>query len=623
MSFDHALLPNICYFLSTTDPFDLLSSSELEAVAGRIEISYWIQGEEISGEIIAGQGLYIVRTGAVEQRNHDNSLRARLGSGDLFGFSQLDKETGCDYRVYAIEACLLYRIPKVVLYETMNHNPALKDHFSGAEHQRLASGYRRESSTDEALLYIKPVAALVNLEMAVVSADTSIMAAAQEMVRRHRSTALVMEGEQLLGIVTDRDMTKRVIAEGRRFDEPVSNVMTADPCTVESEATVLRAVELMMGHNVRSLPVLERGRVCGVLTATSLVQHSRLQAVYLISRIYRQESVIALKGLLAQRQALVESLAASGVHAQHLQAMTTQIADAFTRRLLQLGERELGEPPCPYAWLVAGSQARQEMHLLSDQDNALVLARAVGGKEQEYFHRLGEFVCNGLAECGYPLCPGNMMASNPAWCLSLSEWLVRYRAWIRDPQAEALLNVSVFLDIRPLYGEMALVERLQESIGEEVANHPRFLSILVANSLRVTPPLGMFRQFVLARDGENRSVLNIKKQAVSLLVELARIYALAAGSRACNTASRLAEAVEGGVISEGSRKELLEALHFINQVRLTHQSQATRMGLIPSNGIPPASLSQFERNHLKDAFRIIARTQEAAAQRFHAKGMLR
>ncbi len=207
--------------------------------------------------------------------------------------------------------------------------------------------------------------------------------------------------------------------------------------------------------------------------------------------------------------------------------------------------------------------------------------------------------------------------------MSLDAWLARYRMWIAKPETEALLHASVFLDLRALYGDPSLVSRLQAGLGRLIGSHPRFLTVLVANSLRVSPPLGLFRQFVLARDGENRSTLNIKKQAINLVVELARIYALAAGSSASETATRLADAVAGDIISEGSRKELLEAFEFLNQVRFRHQIDAMRQGAAPSNGIVPTSLSQFERNHLKDAFRIIARTQEAAGQRFHASGILR
>ncbi|HEH9425579.1 TPA: cyclic nucleotide-binding/CBS domain-containing protein [Aeromonas sobria] len=623
MSLDQSLLPNICHFLSSTDPFDLLRESELKLLAGQIEISYWSAGEVLPGERIVGKGLFVVRTGALEQRYSDQSLRARLGSGDLFGFSQLEREGDCDYQVIAIEPALIYGIPKPVLYEVMEQNFSLKEHFSEAEHRRLASGQQRDRPSDEVLFSLQPVSVMVNRQMAVVSPETSIHETAKVMVGEHRSSALIMEGGTLLGIVTDRDMTKRVIAQGLQYDQPIRLVMSCNPCTIDSNAPLIQAMELMMHHNVRSLPVIEQGRICGVLTATSLVQRNQAQAVFLISRIYRQESVAGLQTLCAQRQALFEALVEGGVQAGRIAQIMTLIADAITRRLLQLAERELGVPPCSYAWMVAGSQARGEMHPFSDQDNALVLSREVQGEGREYFRRLGEWVCYGLAECGYQLCPGQMMASNPAWCMSLDAWLARYRMWIAKPETEALLHASVFLDLRAIYGDPSLVSRLQAGLGRLIGSHPRFLTVLVANSLRVNPPLGLFRQFVLARDGENRSTLNIKKQAINLVVELARVYALAAGSCASETAARLADAVAGDIISEGSRKELLEAFEFLNQVRFRHQIQSMRQGAAPSNGIAPTSLSQFERNHLKDAFRIIARTQEAAGQRFHTSGILR
>lgn len=620
---DESLLPNICLFLSQIDPFDALPDAVRAELAAQIDISYWVQGETLPATLLVGQGLYLVRSGAVEQRHPDRTLRARLGSGDLFGFSQLEREGDSAYSVTALENTLLYRIPKAVLYQVMTDNPALQHHFATAEHQRLAGGQTRTSLTDDDLLYLKPVAEMVNRDMAVVTPHTSISAAAREMVRCHRSSALVMDNERLLGIITDRDLTKRVVAEGRDLNGPVAEVMTVSPCTIDAREPLLRAVELMMQHNVRSLPVVEQGKVCGVLTATSLVSKSRVQAVFLISRIYRQESVTALRALGVQRQAIFEALVENGAHVRTIQQMMTLIADAFNKRLLQLAERELGAPPCDYAWMVAGSQARQEMHPLSDQDNAIITGQPVSGEEKEYFRRLAEWVCYALAECGYPLCPGHMMASNPQWCTDIRTWEGYYQHWVREPEAEALLNVSVFLDLRALYGSTALVERLQRYLYAETAANRRFIAVLVANSLRITPPLGMFRQFVLARDGENRSVLHIKKQAVNLIVELARIYALAGDCRATDTDSRLSGAVQAGIISEGSRRELCEAFYFINQVRFTHQRQAMLQGRRPANSVSPEDLTQFERNHLKDAFRIIARTQEAAMQRFHAQGILR
>ncbi|MGY5581924.1 DUF294 nucleotidyltransferase-like domain-containing protein [Vibrio cincinnatiensis] len=618
---ERSLLPNIVSYLSSIDPFERLGTQEQEALAAAVDILYLKQGKPLAGEHIVGQGLYLVRTGAVEQYHTDGTLRARLADGDLFGFSQLYRTGECDYQLVALENTLLYRIPKTVLLQLMQDNPAVRNHFSSKESVRLAHSSVKWAG--EEMLYLKRVKEVMNRSVAKVHSDTLVQEVAQIMVNSHRSSALVMDNDQLVGVVTDRDMTKRVIAAGLTLNTPISQIMTQHPQTIQSDALLLEAMEMMMLHNVRSLPVLEGEQVVGVLTATSLTEKSHVHAVFLISRIYRQESLIELVSLVPQRQAVFDALHSASVAPTIIQQMMTLIADAFNKRLLQLAEREFGPPPMEYAWFAAGSQARQEMHLNSDQDNGIILAREANQNERAYFHKLAQFVCHGLDACGYPFCPGEMMANQARWCVSLEQWQKNFRQWVVLPEPQSLLDISVFLDMRFLYGAKPLVEALNQTLLTCVRGNQRFLSIMVANSLRVSPPLGLFRQFVLTKDGDNRQVLNIKQQAVNLLVELARIYALNAGCFVPETHKRLACAAKLGVISHGSKQELQEALNFINQVRFHHQGEQVQHGQPLNNQIAPGELTAFERSHLKDAFRIIARYQEAAKQRYHAGGRLR
>lgn len=618
-----SLLPNIVNFLSNIHPFAQLNLEDQKALAGAVDILYLIKDQTLEQQQLVGKGLFIIRSGAIEQRLPSGELRARLTDEDLFGFSQLDQEGIGDYYVTAIENTLLYRIPKTKLYQLIEHNPTVRNHFAAQEGVRIAHSTSKPFA--EEALYLKTVETVMNKQMAIVSPDLSIQATAQIMVKMHRSSALIMQDQCLLGIITDRDITKRVVAEGISIQQPIHTVMTQQPKVIEKNALLIEAIEMMMLHNVRSLPVVDTNsdNVIGVLTATSLVERSKVQAVFLISRIYRQESLEELLSLVPQKQAVFLTLQEAGTHALIIQQMLTLIADAFTKRLLQLAERELGKPPMRYAWFVIGSQARQEMHLKSDQDSGLILERSPTDEERAYFQRLTDFVCNGLQHCGYPLCDGEMMANQAKWSVELAKWKEYYRQWIYNPDPQALLDVSVYLDIRFLFGDESLVERLQETILMHIKGNQRFLSLLIANSLRVNPPLGLFRQFVLAKNGANQKVLNLKKQAINLIIELARVYALAANSLATNTAERLKIASQKEIISEDSQQELYETLSFISQVRLSHQQQALLQHLPLSNEIAPTSLTPFERNHLKDAFRIIARYQEAAQIRFNSKGLLR
>ena len=152
---ESSLLPNIVSFLSSVDPFEQLSLDVRNQLSASVDILYLKQGESLAGEHIVGKGLFIVRTGAVEQHNLNGSLRARLSDGDLFGFSQLYRSGSCDYALTAIEGSLLYRIPKTVLLQLMQDNPAVRNHFSSQESVRLAhSGVKW---TGEESLYLRSV----------------------------------------------------------------------------------------------------------------------------------------------------------------------------------------------------------------------------------------------------------------------------------------------------------------------------------------------------------------------------------------------------------------------------------------------------------------------------------
>ena len=227
---ESSLLPNIVSFLSEVDPFDLLHEEERHALAASVDILYLKQNEILPGEHIVGQGLYLVRTGAIDQNHPDGSLRTRLGDKDIFGFSQLYREGECEYVIKAIENTLLYRIPKQVILELMDQSPGLRNHFSSQESVRLA--HSSAHIDGEEALYLRSVREVMNRRVARVAMDTSIRRVAEVMTEMHRSNALVFDNKILKGVVTDRDLTTRVLAVGMDPASPVSDIMTSRPRTV-------------------------------------------------------------------------------------------------------------------------------------------------------------------------------------------------------------------------------------------------------------------------------------------------------------------------------------------------------------------------------------------------------
>ena len=615
---DQSLLPNIYDFISHTYPFTRLNTLEQDALAAQVKISYYTPEETLQDESLTGIGLFMIRTGAVEQINKDGTLRARLGVGDSFGFTQLNKKGSSDYTVRFLENTLLYIISKQVLEFIIAKNQHVSEYFDSKDWVRLSSVNHLANNKSAAANshFSRPVSDFYLNDCALVSPKSTIRQTAQEIGLKHAECAFIVDNNKLIGVVTKSDITLRAVAAGVDPSEEVSAIMSKNPVTINLTDPLYHSLELMIEHNIKVLPVIDRGQIVGIITASQLLQNSQLQAVFLLKAIKQQTKVSELKKLSAQKQEIFKTLVENDVSPQIIQLVMSKIADAFNKKLIDIYLNEHEKAPCNFAWIAAGSLARSEVQLLSDQDNALILERDCNDTELKYFKDMADFVCHGLDECGYALCDGNYMASNPKWCLSYSNWCKNYEKWILNPDHDDLLNVLVFMDLRFIYGDEFLLNKLKSHMLRLTGDNSRFLAIITNLTLAVNPPLGLFKQFVLTKDGQNKPYLNIKKQAVNLIVELARIYALSSGSLITETPDRLKAAAESQKISKDDERELSEALYFLNSLRFKHQINALNNNEELSNNLVPDTLSQFERNHLKDAFRIIAKQQEAAKFRF-------
>lgn len=616
----NSLLPNIIQFIGQIDPFDKIPQSALRELACHIQITYLGKGETIdfchSGQ---EKSLYIIRTGSMEQRKKDGILRAKLGPEDLFGFTFLDSDIGSEqgYRAISIENTLLYIIPHTAIKSVLSTFPDCAEHFASQAQIRLQSALDVVWSNKEKGLFIRKVDEVASGHVAVVKSTQTIQSVAHEMrVVQRSSSAVVYEGENIVGIITDRDMTKRVIAHGVATDRPISDVMTHSPLTISPDDLVLHAASLMMQFNIRNLPVVKNNQVIGLLTTSHLVQNHRVQAIFLIEKIKYATDINALTSFTSERQAIFEALVEGKVTPEIIGKVMTMIMDAYTRRLIQFAIEKLGPPPCDFSWIVAGSHARNEVHMLSDQDSAIVLSNDATESDRAYFNHLAIIVANGLDRCHYPLCPGKYMAATPKWCQTLNIWKQYYRKWVANPEYERLLNISVFLEIRTLYGNSDYETILRDTLHDNIASNREFLSILVNDAVTTHPPLGIFNSLVLEKSGENRKALNIKKYAINLIIDLARIYGLAVECSLTATDERFKAARKTGLLSEDAYKNITGAYQFILSFRFSHQLEALKQGQRPNNHINPDRFGSFERKHLKDAFRIIADLQESAKIRF-------
>jgi CBS domain-containing protein len=450
-----------------------------------------------------------------------------------------------------------------------------------------------------------------------VESSASILEAARKMTDHRVSSLLVVDGNRLTGIVTDRDLRSRVIAQGLSYERPVLDAMTASPLTVSPRDYTHDALIEMARNGFHHLPVVEGERVVGMITSTDILQRRSASPLYVISEIYRCDEVACLAEAARRLPQLLSGLVDANASAHSIGHIVTSVGEAVTNRLLALGEREFGPAPVPYAWVAGGSQARNEQTALSDQDNCLLLSDDYEQSAHgEYFARLAHFVCDGLDASGYIYCPGEIMATTPKWRQPLAAWKRYFEKWIDQPRPEALLNATVFFDLRLIHGDLDLFRCLQEHYLTRARSNRIFLAYMAANALQFQPPLGFFRNFVLVKGGEHDHTLDLKHRGVVPIIDLARVYALAAGVGLVNTRDRLEQSVGADGLSSDGAADLRDALELISAIRLRHQARQAKGGRKPDNFVSPADLSHFERNHLKDAFGVVRTMQASLAQRF-------
>jgi CBS domain-containing protein len=552
----------------------------------------------------------MVRSGAVELQLGGTALEARLGEGDVFGYPSLINNSPTRNRVTALEDCLLYRIPKAVFLALRAENPAFAQFFIAEESQRLREAVENlKSSAPDAqmagiLALVKDM--LHGRRVVRASVGDSIAMAAQIMTREDVSTLLIYDGASLAGVLTDKDLRRRVLGVGLDTALPVSTVMAPKPKTIAAEMPIMAALLLMQDMHIHHLPVVEAGEVVGVIGVTDLLARMGSNTLQIANRMRAAPSTDALAKATAQLPGAVTGLVEAGVDADNVGKFVSSIDEQAHARILALAEADLGPAPVPYALIAFGSLARSEQALGSDQDNGFVLGDGYDPAQHgAYFAALATRLRDGLNAVGYVYCPGNIMASNPNQRKTLQDWRAGFDHWITTPDPVAILNSTIFFDMRAVAGQVDLVDTLRDDVYAMAQKNKIFQSFIARSAAGTRIPMGFFRDFVLEHDAVEGDVLNLKTQAIAPIVDIARAHALASGVGAANTHTRLTLAAEAGSIRPESAADLRDCFEFIRDVRFRHQIAQLKAGQPASNKLDPKHLSRFDREHLRDAFKII------------------
>lgn len=608
MALDHT---DIRRFLAGLHPYDALPPDRLDALVPDLTEVTLTAGEPVYGLGDPLPGLFILHDGAVEVQDETGNTVSLLGPQNSFGERGLLRGGLAVTRAVATKDSLLLLVPRARFAALLKAEPAFQTFFD--RRRKAAEPTGRDLATSQ-------VDSFMARTPRTCALDTPVREAAA-LMRDHRVSSLcVTVADRLAGIVTVRDMSGKIVAGGLPGDTPVAEIMTVDPLTLGPSSIGSDVLHTMMEHRIGHIPIVEAGKLVGIVTQTDLTRLQAISSAELVSAIASSANARDMAKATAEIPSLLVQLVAAGTRHDVVTRLITDIADTATRRLLALAEARFGPPPVPYLWLACGSQGRQEQTGISDQDNCLFLHDDVTDADMAYFGDLARFVCAGLDEAGYVYCPGDMMATNPRWCQPVRVWHSYFDTWIAKPDPEAQMLASVMFDLRPIGGDTALFADLQDKTLAAASANSIFVAHMISNSLKHMPPLGLLRGLATIRSGEHRNSIDLKHNGVVPVVDLGRIYALRGKLTEVNTRARLEAAERAGGLSPSGARDLIDAYDLIAETRLEHQAAKVKRGARPDNFLVPTELSDFERSHLRDAFVVVKSLQSAAGRLTGALG---
>ncbi len=603
-------------------PFDAIPEARLGTLLVRCSIVFFRRGRIIFHPSIAlpRRRFWIVREGRVRAAESDRSRTSMDGDnpleiGALFP-AEFMLHRGGGWRVYsADEDCYLWQIEEDEIDQWLAE-PAILRWLAlrmRDEQQRIreatAELAQARQLSDQALAMPARSFGAANVEY--VPSSQSIGDVAAVMATRGIGSVLVGSPETVEGIVTHTDLVVRGVATRMTPDTPVTQVMTPAPRTIDDTVSVMEAgIEMAQNHCRHLLLRSSEGQVVGLVSERDMFRAQLHGLADVFTPIDEAQSVAELVDLARQTRDFAERVFRQGMEISQFMRVVSSMNDRMSRRLLTLlgAARQLETPFC---WLAFGSEAREEQGFVTDQDNGIVFQPRQPTDTETARAALLEFAReanDALDACGFTRCKGNIMAGNPEWCLSLEEWKAKFSSWIRATTPTALLNASIFFDLRPIHGDSRLAEAMLDNLLSESKGNTLFLHQMAVNALGIAPPIGRFSRFS-TDGGKHRGTIDLKTQGSRLFVDVARIFALANGVRAANTPQRLR------VVGQRTQRSLsaiegdVAAFRLIQTIRMRRQLDSLRDGGDP-NRIDPYALDELQQRILRESLRQAASLQE-------------
>lgn len=627
--------PAVIEFLKNTVPFTTLDDDTLVNLAERFSgVSF------PSGTVVFRQDVdevdhfYLIFSGRLKTYLTGDDGTVTLldfrGRGGYFGALAIIRGSKANFSVETLEQTVCLSVEKEVFVDLLQNHPQFSQHYLKTFSEDLATtAYAQlrtikvaDRSPDGFHLHSKNVGEVIGRPAEFLHAGQTIQQAAQRMSELEIGSVLIHDPSgDVVGIVTDKDLRKKVIATGLDCNLPVGTVMSSPVKRIPFNTLWFDALLHMMKERVYHLAVERDDEIVGVVSVRDFMLQAGASPLYLFREIESQRTIEGLYFLSEKIPRVVRSLVEEGARSNNITRIISVLNDQIVHRMLTMLDAEMGPAIQPFCWITFGSEGRKEQTFKTDQDNAIIYQTPPDDPEaikdaRLYFRRFGKEAIRHLEACGYPLCPGKMMASNPKWRKPYRTWREYFDRWIDTPEPEEVLRATIFFDFRPVYGRMEFGEDLRDHLTGRARSEGIFLLHLAKDFLSGRSPLTIFKAFQVEKEGKHKNCLDLKKQGLTPFVNFARLMALRHGIQETNTLERIEALAKGDLIPRALYLETRDAYEFQMQLRLVHQLRLLEANQPANNFVDPTELSDVEKQTLKESLSVIGRIQSHVKSEF-------
>ncbi len=585
-------------FIKAVLPFERLDQAWLLEVAQALDVVYFPVGESIPLDSEKNAFVYFVIKGRVAECDSANESRqcAIYGHHAQFGVTPLlDKQVGFEYQ--ALEETILYRLAFSVFQRVIKHNAEFEAFYLQDITHKLSAFHRQlqEQASSEAMMgsvRIAPLHPLVEVSM-----NTSIQTCVEQMETAKSDACLVKNGDEH-GIVTSSDLLRGLALHGFDLNSSVADLASFPVISIQQQDYLFNALLKMTRYGVDRLMVRDKQRYIGVLHQKELMSLFANQSGLVMLTLERAACFDDLKQAIVQIDRLVQGLANKGVKTHYIAKLVNELHRKVQAKLWDILDSadEYGATTL----MVMGSEGRSEQVVRTDQDNALIVDEKV---QIAGLLKFSQRYSEQLIALGFPPCPGQIMLSNPAWCLTQKAFEKQVRLWFDQPSADSYMNLAILFDAQVVRGDDHRLQELKQRFLRETRDNLAFLPQFARSVLQFDTPIGLFGRLITQHDAGHS--IDLKKGGIFPIVHGVRCLAIEKGILKTNTHWRIRELINARVFDEDFGVELGETLNFLNTLRLQAMLAKQQRGLAADNQIETDKLTHFQQDLLKDAFAVV------------------